>query len=123
MTEADTEPRRQRHDRALYEELLATLRLIEPHVRTGSMFGCPAVYCGRKLAACVHGTAVGMRVPASTAAQALKRGQAVPFQPHGMAPMKEWIQIDGSALPEATDLLAAAVSFAAANNAARGRKR
>ncbi len=123
MAEGDAEPRKQRHDRALFEELLATLRLMEPHVRTGSMFGCPAVYCGRKLAACVYGSAMGMRVPGSTAAQALKRGLAVPFQPHGMAPMKEWIQIDGAALPQATELLAAAVSFATANNAARGRKR
>src|SRR3954463_11621554 len=78
MTPDEDRSPKGKHDRALFEELLATVRLIEPHVRTGSMFGCPAVYCGRNLAACVYGAAVAMRVPASTAAQALKRARAVP---------------------------------------------
>ena len=38
-----------------------------PDLREGRMFGCPAVYVGRRMAACVLGSEVGLRLHAATA--------------------------------------------------------
>ena len=45
--------------------------------------------------ACINGSGVGLRVPASTATELqFSKGNVVPFQPRGMASSREWIQID-----------------------------
>ena len=107
------------HDAALFEELLAAARVIAPEVRRGGMFGCPALYRGRKLAACVYGDVVGMKAPEAVAAEALRSGRAQHFRPYGKPAMREWIQIDGGApaIGANLDLLAAALTFAESNNA------
>jgi hypothetical protein len=106
------------HDKDLFQLLLAEAKLINFEVRSGSMFGSPAVYCGRKMALCVHGTDIGMRVPAGIAAEGLRSGKVFAFQPHGKAVMKEWIKMKGSAtnLKKCHDLIEAALKFAERNN-------
>ncbi len=106
------------HDRDLFQTLVAEARRLGPDVRVGSMFGCPAVFQGRKLAACVYGDGVGLRIPEAIATASLQAGRARAFRPHGKPAMREWIQIDGgaAAIAASLDLLAAAIAFAAANN-------
>jgi len=106
------------HDKDLFQSLFTEARRIGPTVRMGSMFGCPAVYQGRKLAACVYGSSVGLKVPAEIASGSLRAGRAAAFRPYGKPAMREWIQIDGGAgaIASSLDLLAAAIDFAKANN-------
>lgn len=101
-------------DRALFEALLAEARLRNPEARAGAMFGSPAVFIGRKMAACVFGGKIGMRVPASVASLSLELGRATAFRPHGRPAMREWIKIEGSgeALTGEGDLLTEAIAFA-----------
>ena len=51
------------------------------------MFGCPALYVGRKLAFCVYEDRIGMRVPKAVAARAksTKSAGAFPFESRFMA--------------------------------------
>ena len=106
------------HDRLLFQALLEQARGIDPSVRGGSMFGCPAAYRGRKLAACVYGSGVGLKVPEAVAKSAIASGRAVPFTPYGKSQMREWIMIrpheDG--LDAYADLLEAALTYAEAND-------
>jgi TfoX/Sxy family transcriptional regulator of competence genes len=83
------------------------------------MFGCPAIYVGRKMAACVLHNEVGLRVPAQVADAARSSGRARPFTPYGKHPMREWIALDLPAdrLHLAHDLLEAAMRFASENDA------
>ena len=106
------------HDQNLFTSLLEAARKIEPEVRKGSMFGCPAIYNGRKLAACIVDVAVGLRIPAPVAQAALDAKRVTAFQPHGKVKMREWVQINGgaSALTANIDLLTAAIEFAKTNN-------
>ena len=46
------------HDTALFQALMESCRAIDPKVRTGIMFGCPGVFHGRRMAACVYGEAI-----------------------------------------------------------------
>lgn len=105
-------------DEPLFEALLAEARLRNPEIRAGSMFGSPAVFVGRKMAACVVDGRIGMRVPAAVARLSLSDGRAAPFRPHGRPAMPEWIEIDSGAdaLTEKSDLLSEAIAFAEANN-------
>ena len=107
-----------RHDKQLFEALLGAARQMEPAIRGGSMFGCPAAYYGRRLAACVYGSKIGLKVPEALAQAALASGRAVPFTPYGRRRMREWIELAASQdeLDRIGDLLAAAVAYAKANN-------
>jgi hypothetical protein len=107
------------HDRQLFQSLLAEARQLDPSIRTGQMFGCPAVFLGRRMVACVYGNSIGAKVPAPVASDSLDAGRATVFRPYGKPAMREWIQIDGgaAALRRRLDLLAAAIEFAASNNA------
>ena len=80
-------------DRALLERLVAVLPGGGASVRLGSMFGWPAAYVGKKLAFCVQGTVVGIKVPAEDATRLINAGQALPFRPYGKPPMKEWVEM------------------------------
>ena len=106
-------------DDPLFTALLAQARLRNPEVRAGAMFGSPAVFVGRKMAACVLDGKIGMRVPAALASASLREGRAGSFRPYGKAPMREWIEIDGAALIEQGDLLTEAIAFAGKNNLAK----
>jgi hypothetical protein len=109
---------RNTHDTALFEVLLAESRQLDQGVREGRMFGCPAVYHGRKMAACVYGEQIGLRVPEAIAADSIRAGRATAFRPYGKPAMREWIQINPrhSKLAAYRDLLGAAIAFAEANN-------
>jgi TfoX/Sxy family transcriptional regulator of competence genes len=107
-------PQRPAHDRGLFDAL-RTLALAEaPDLRTGQMFGCPALYVGRTMAACVLGRQVGLRVPEAVASAACASGRADAFTPYGKRPMREWIALATTAqeLPRSADLIAAALAFA-----------
>lgn len=107
------------HDVALYQALLK-LAFTEPtDLREGQMFGAPAIYVGRRMAACVLGGEVGLRVPAGVAAYARNNGRARAFTPYGKSPMREWIALDLSPdqLSDASDLIAAAIAFARTDHA------
>lgn len=107
------------HDMALFARLRAAASQAGPPVRDGRMFGCPALYVGRRMMGCVFGDEVGLRVPAAVADAARASGRARHFTPHGRAPMREWIAIGagGAGLDAAADLVRAAAAFAAENDA------
>ncbi len=77
------------HDRTLFDALVARMRPIEPAMRVGTMFGSPAVYLGRRMAFCVFGAEIGVKLPEAEAARLIASGSASAFRPYGRAPMKE----------------------------------
>jgi hypothetical protein len=107
------------HDMALFDELRRLALASAPDLREGGMFGCPALYVGRKLACCVMGKEIGLRVPQRIADGARTSGRARAFTPYGKRPMREWIALDLSPpnLHRADDLIREAVGFARKNNA------
>lgn len=81
------------------------------------MFGCPALYVGRKLALCVYADRIGMRVPEAVATRAKLTKRAGAFTPYGKKPMREWIAVTAAEdLAEFQDLFGAALRFAGENN-------
>lgn len=76
-----------------HKKVLDSLLLQIPGVVSGTMFGYPAYYTGRKLFACIYGEGVGIKVPADLADSLVGQKGIVRFQPLGRKPMKEWIQI------------------------------
>jgi hypothetical protein len=113
------------HDAALYEALVSAAQAMEPEVRRGTMFGAPAIYLGRPMVGCVFGQGIGLKLPASLATQAIKAGRATRFTPYNRKPMKEWIDLRCAAddLPQAADLLSAAIEHAQGLGIAAQRKR
>lgn len=105
-------------DTEIFAALLARARKNAPDCRAGQMFGAPAVFVGRKMAACALDGAIGLRVPAVVAATAVATGRADHFQPHGRKKMREWIAIAPAAFESCEDLLAQALDFARANDRA-----
>jgi len=77
-----------------HKRVLDSFLLNIPGVVPGKMFGYPAYYINKKLFACVYGTGVGIKVPASVAEKLVGAPGIVPFQPMGRPQMKEWIQIN-----------------------------
>ncbi len=72
--------------------------------RTGHMFGYPALYAGRRLAACAYGEGIAMKLPADRVRTLVASGQAGPFQPYGKATMREWIHVRASRNEEVDEL-------------------
>jgi len=103
------------HDAELFAALAALAEILRPGVRRGAMFGCPAVYVGKKLAVCVYGAALGLKLPESLALAATTAGRARPFQPYGKPAMREWIEIAPIQrdLAPCLDLIQAALDYAA----------
>ena len=66
-------PPRPVHDRTLFETLLAQARLRNPDVRSGAMFGSPALFLGRRMIGCVFGGNIGLKVTAATATRRLQQ--------------------------------------------------
>jgi len=106
------------HDMALYSALRALALAASPGLREGRMFGCPAIFIGRRMAACVLGAEIGLRIPEDLAEAARAAGRARAFTPYGKPPMREWIALDltPETLPVAADLIVAAMEFARLNN-------
>lgn len=110
---------RLKHDAALFEVLARCAEALRPGLRRGSMFGCPAIYCGKKLVACVYGDRIGLKVPEQVASRALSDKRAVAFRPYGKPAMREWIEISAENhddLDPFYDLVTSALAFAEKNN-------
>lgn len=91
------------------------LLLPVPGVRTGTMFGYPAYYVGRRLLACHYGGKVGIKVPVALAQSFIRTGRARAFRPYGKARMREWLAITWKCALErrsAASVLRAAVAYA-----------
>jgi hypothetical protein len=104
------------HDAELFDALAALAEALRPGVRRGAMFGFPAIYAGKQLAVCVHGAALGLKVPEQAALAAKAVGRAIPFQPHGKSAMREWIEVapvDRDLAPF-QDLISLALDYAGA---------
>lgn len=80
------------YGRKLFDFLLKQMLSIEPVLRAGSMFGCPAGFVEGRLAFCVFGSTVGIKVPEGRARMLIREGKAASFRPYGRSPMREWIQ-------------------------------
>lgn len=107
------------HNTTLFAELQALCADDPIHTRAGKMFGCPALYVGRKMAMCVYEDSIGMRVPEPVATQAKAAGRAGAFTPYGKKPMREWISVDApEELTEFRDLIEAALQYAQTNDSA-----
>lgn len=65
-----------------------------PEVREGRMFGYPAFFVGRRMFACVYDVGVGVKLPADDVQALLQSRGNIPFQPHGKARMREWVQLN-----------------------------
>lgn len=84
--------------------------------RRGHMFGHPAIYVGRKLAACAYGHGIGIKLPAVKVDALIADGRATPFQPYGKAPMRRWAHLPASDRRDVTeheDLIAQAIAHLA----------
>ncbi|TKC81650.1 hypothetical protein FAZ69_27175 [Trinickia terrae] len=102
------------HDRFLFDAAFNEVRDIDAPVREGAMFGCPAAFVGRRIAFCVYGSGLGIKLPAERAAALLESGRAFAFQPYGRAAMTEWVElrIQRDRVDEIAPVLAEAVRFA-----------
>jgi hypothetical protein len=105
-----------RHDRALFERLMEPARAGAIDIRAGSMFGCPAAFVGGRLAFCVYGTSVGVKIPQPRAEALLQSGEAVPFRPYGKPAMREWVQFTPAreSIAALAPVLAEAIAYARA---------
>lgn len=102
------------HDLRLRDVMLEVAEQIGEH-RSGSMFGCPAIYVAGRLACCVYASTLAFKVPASLAARFIEEGRGTWFQPYGKARMREWVAIevsDRAARRDATTLMKAAFAHA-----------
>ncbi len=77
--------------KALIDALLLKL----PGVSARKINNLDAYFVGDRMFACIHGNAIGLRLPVATATDLqFSRGEVVPFQPGGMAVSREWVQIE-----------------------------
>ncbi|WP_374330748.1 hypothetical protein [Aestuariivirga sp.] len=104
--------RRIPHDRTLFESLLAEAQRRNPDVRSGAMFGSPALFLGRRMVGCVFGANIGLKLPAAAVASAIAAGSASAFRPYGKPAMREWLEIPGTSLFANLALLDLAIQFA-----------
>ena len=76
---------------AVLDSLLLPIRGVEG----GDMAGLTAYFVNKRMFACIHGAAVGIRLPAATARELqFSRNDASPFQPKGRPITREWVQLD-----------------------------
>jgi len=79
------------------------------------MSGLPAYFVNKRMFACIHGGGVGIRLPASTAANLQFSNQnAFPFQPKGMPSTREWVQLNhqnSADYAKDMELFAASIEF------------
>jgi hypothetical protein len=80
-------------NRPLFDAVVALLRSLEPELRVGSMFGCPAAFVPNRMAFCVYGEVIGVKVPEKEAIRLKGLGKAAAFRRYGRPAMKEWIEL------------------------------
>lgn len=77
--------------KAILDSLLLPIRGVEG----GEMAGLTAYFVSKRMFACIHGPAVGIRLPAATARELqFSRKDVSPFQPKSMPATREWVQLD-----------------------------
>ncbi|WP_321969115.1 hypothetical protein [Paraburkholderia tropica] len=101
------------HDRDLFDAVLIHVRKLDPTVREGTVFGYPAVFIGRRVASCVYGSGIGIRLPPGFAQLLVERGSVFYFQPYGRSVMREWVEmrIARDRLEEITSVLSVSIRF------------
>ena len=76
--------------KAVLDSLLLPIRGVE----AGEMAGMPAYFINKRMFACIANGGVGIRLPASDAANLqFSSEHASPFQPKGMPATREWVQL------------------------------
>ena len=66
-----------------------------PGVVAKKINGLDAYFVSDRMFACINGEGIGLRVPAATARDLqFSRDNVVPFQPKGLPPTREWVQIN-----------------------------
>jgi hypothetical protein len=102
------------HDLGLFDAVFAYARPLDPAVREGTMFGCPAAFVGAHLAFCVYGSGIGIKLPAERAAALVAEGRAFAFQPYGRSAMREWVEvrITRERVADLAPVLAEAIGYA-----------
>lgn len=91
----------------------------EAGAERGHMFGHPALYAGRKLAACAYGDGIGLKLPRQRVTELLESGGGTPFQPYGKSRMPEWIHLrveTPSDLDERAGIIAESIAFVASQS-------
>lgn len=84
------------------EELLDTGQSLGG--RPGHMFGHPALYAGRRLAACAYGQGIAVKLPADRVDALLSDGRATTFEPYGRPAMAQWGHLEASTRQQVIDL-------------------
>ena len=109
-----TNPAAPVHDMALFAALLRMARTDFPAVREGRMFGSPAIYSGNKMALCVFGSRIGLKIPEALTRECLAQCDVQPFRPYGKPAMLEWVEIScpAEALDQQEELIFAALRYA-----------
>ena len=78
-----------------HKAVLDSLLLQIPGVEAGEMSGLAAYFVNKRMFACLCNGGVGIRLPASAAANLQFSNQNVfPFQPKGMPSTREWVQLN-----------------------------
>jgi|SRR5688572_12170133 hypothetical protein len=97
--------------KAVLDSLLLQIRGVE----AGEMSGMPAYFINKRMFACIANGGVGIRLPASTAANLQFSNQNVsPFQPKGIPSTREWVQLnheDSAAYEKDRDIFLASIEF------------
>jgi hypothetical protein len=98
-----------------HKAVLDILLLQIPGVEAGDMSGLAAYFINKRMFACICNGGVGIRLPASTAANLQFSNQNVfPFQPKGIPSTREWVQLnheDSASYEKDKDLFVASVEF------------
>jgi hypothetical protein len=98
-----------------HKAVLDMLLLQIPGVEAGDMSGLAAYFINKRMFACICNGGVGIRLPASTAANLQFSNQNVfPFQPKGIPSTREWVQLnheDSASYEKDKDLFVASVEF------------
>lgn len=78
-----------------HKQILDGMLLKLSGVEAGEMTGLLAYFVGKKMFACICNGGVGVRLPASEAANLqFSKDNVVPFEPKGRKSTREWIQIN-----------------------------
>lgn len=86
----------------------------EAGAKRGHMFGHPALYARGKLAVCVYGDGIGLKLPAERVAELLESGRAKPFQPYGKSRMRDWVHlsvVSAAALDQVAAIIVESLAF------------
>lgn len=102
---------------------LDALLLKQYGVSARKINGLDAYFVSDRMFACIHGTGVGLRLPAGVATELhFSRDNVSAFQPGGIAGSREWIQIERSNAADYEkdlELFKASIDFV--KNGGRGR--